>query len=38
MEPSMVQNSERDRVVPCFYESEIGPFCVLFLDRITCRV
>ena len=36
MEPSMVKNSERDRVVPYFCGSEIGPFCVLLVDRITC--
>ena len=36
MEPSMVQNSERDYVVPCFCGSEIGSFCVLLLDRIIC--
>ena len=36
MEPSMVQNSEKNRVVPCFCGSEIGPFFVLLFDRITC--
>ena len=36
MERSMVQKSERDHVVPYFCGFEIGPFCVLLLDRITC--
>ena len=36
MEPSKVKNSERDCVMTCFCGFEIGAFCVLLLDRITC--